>query len=1548
MRALLWIGGGLLLLVTMVAWLVTVPTVQSYLVRQASGWLEDRLGVPVELQRVDVALPHHAVLGGLDICDQRGQTLLRVKELRVGLLSFSLWTYLFDQDEVQTLRLSDLRLIGPEVNLYRPPQGPLNLQFLLDALRGDSSPDGGGRLPFNLVVDRMYLREGQLRYRDSTRWPAEQAPPGLMDYANLAVEDLALDARFALDTAGLAQLALRHLSLHETQADWTLDSLRLRLVADTLDASGLRSTLVRGLTLRADSTHLQADLAFVAQPLSELLAFDERFRYRADFAPGNRVDFHTLSVLVGDSLPLTGVPSLSGVVTGDLNALTGTQLRIGYRRDTRLRTNLRMVNLQKARDTRLDVRFANSTVSMPELRQMLAEVGLPELLETLGVLTLDGSFVGGYYDFNTALSTETEQGSLSADLHLVIPPVSQLVTYQGRVFTQGLNLNAFGLSEQPLSRNLNFQGQLDGQGVSLDEADLTLDARILRSDLGGYRVDSLRAAVEIHQRQVAGLLFAEDGVGQANLAVDFDLNQQPATYQADGSLTRVDLRRYGLVADSALMSTRLHVDLRGDSLDGLRGETSLAGTYFSRPSRRRFHLPDLDLRIADLPLSQGKYLSVHSQALTLDLAGDFTFARLADFVRRQVQETRLYLSNDSSAIRRYYAEKQPDSTGLDLTVAITPRDSLGKLLSYFDLPAHFSPGLRLRANLTYQPPQPTGFVGSDAISLTIEDTLPGPDRDSLAMAGLAATGLHFDVDFFKRGDTSDLVLNAGLTSRAVYPTEGLALQDLDLYFFGAGGRFEAEMFLAQSDAQSQAELFAEFSFDPDGSIRTYLKTNSYLKVPQDSLSFTQQGDIVFTGDSILIQSLRLANQHATRALAVQGVLSSNPQDSLRVEIDSLDLETFNDLLGLSYRLAGRYDADLNVRAALGQARIDLDSRLSGLRIDGYPYGDIAIRSAYLTQQHALDLYADVIHEGDTNIVLAGRYFFDRRASPLALNLRTKRGFPLGYLTPFVEGQLADLDGRVGLEKFSITGALDSPLIAGRGRFEETGFTVDYFRTQYQLDGQLRFDNDRITLQDMRLTDPRDPSRRASLRGNVLHRNFQEFSLNLQLESVRNFLVMDTRKEHNELFYGRLILQNALADLQGDLENIELQAVASFAPNSVLRLPLTDESEYGRPDFIVFADDPAQAAADLNTGLTGFDLNLTALLTENLEVELIFDERVGDIIRGRGEGNVTMKIDESGAFSMFGRYEVQQGDYLFTSQNVINKKFEVVPGGSIVWTGDPYDAQIDIQARYPVMADIQDIVGAEQPIRVPTNVLMRLQGSLEQPEISLSIEINNLSESYASEVASYVRSIQFDEQELNKQVFSLMVFNRFAPAGLTSQLASTGVTTSISEMLSNQFNYWLSGITNDKVNVNVNASNFQDVNLLISARLFNDRVTIERDGGIPGANTPEASGGNGGSQDQLSSLIGNISLIIRLLPNPSKDNNQVRPSELVLEVFNRNTVTQTANGTNASTQTGLGLFYKKDFDRLQEIFRRKRQAREVEEAAQPDEEEAPTDSLPTKE
>ena len=321
------------------------------------------------------------------------------------------------------------------------------------------------------------------------------------------------------------------------------------------------------------------------------------------------------------------------------------------------------------------------------------------------------------------------------------------------------------------------------------------------------------------------------------------------------------------------------------------------------------------------------------------------------------------------------------------------------------------------------------------------------------------------------------------------------------------------------------------------------------------------------------------------------------------------------------------------------------------------------------------------------------------------------------------------------------------------------------------------------------------------------------------------------------FYGTLFVKNGIADISGNLDKLVVTAFASSGRNSSLKIPISDYNQYERPDFIRFVGEEEEHLAKAKVGLKGFELNLTALATEDVEVELIFDEKVGDIMKGRGNGTLTLNINEQGEFTMFGDYQIAEGEYLFTAQNVLNKKFTVESGGSLAWSGDPYSANMNVNAVYPIQADVSALLGTSEAERIPVNVRMHLQGELLSPEISLDVDLPSISQQNAEGIVSRLQGIKYDQQELNKQVFSLMVFKRFAPVGgFGSDLAGVGVASSVSELISNQFNYWLSQATQDKLSVNIGTNNFQDVDFLVSAKLFNDRVTFERDGTLVSANS----------------------------------------------------------------------------------------------------------------
>lgn len=82
--------------------------------------------------------------------------------------------------------------------------------------------------------------------------------------------------------------------------------------------------------------------------------------------------------------------------------------------------------------------------------------------------------------------------------------------------------------------------------------------------------------------------------------------------------------------------------------------------------------------------------------------------------------------------------------------------------------------------------------------------------------------------------------------------------------------------------------------------------------------------------------------------------------------------------------------------------------------------------------------------------------------------------------------------------------------------------------------------------------------------------------------------------------------------------------------------------------------------------------------------------------------------------MFGSYVIDQGMYKLSMQEVIRKDFTLKSGGTVTFSGDPYQANLDLQAVYTVnSASLSDLV--VDPSRnqgtVKVNCLMNLTGNL---------------------------------------------------------------------------------------------------------------------------------------------------------------------------------------------------------------------------------------------
>jgi hypothetical protein len=408
-------------------------------------------------------------------------------------------------------------------------------------------------------------------------------------------------------------------------------------------------------------------------------------------------------------------------------------------------------------------------------------------------------------------------------------------------------------------------------------------------------------------------------------------------------------------------------------------------------------------------------------------------------------------------------------------------------------------------------------------------------------------------------------------------------------------------------------------------------------------------------------------------------------------------------------------------------------------------------------------------------------------------------------------------------------------------------------------------------------------------------------------------VLNTNASQNELYYGRAFA-SGLIHIHGPEDNIVMDISARTNRGTQVFLPLAFSGEVAENNFITFVtrDTTLVTQSFPEPRIAGINLNFELEVTPEAEVQLIFDSQIGDIIRGRGTANLNLEINSLGAFNMYGEYQIEEGDYLFTLQNLINKRFRIEQGGIIRWTGDPNDADVDLRASYRLRTSLYDLVADVDTSdvyrrRMPVDCVLILEDKLFNPNITFDIYLPGSDEGTREMVERLITT----EQEMNRQVFSLLVLNRFLPT-TTDQYNTAlgyGVGSTSSELLSNQLSNWLSQISSDfDIGVNYRPGDeisSQEVEVALSTQLFDDRVIIDGNVGVAGTHPT-------GTQ-RASNIIGDVNIEVKITPE----------GKFRIKAFNRSNTFDVLN-TNSPYTQGVGLFYRKEFDSLRELFGQSRQ------------------------
>ncbi|MEG1545051.1 MAG: translocation/assembly module TamB domain-containing protein, partial [Tannerellaceae bacterium] len=325
--------------------------------------------------------------------------------------------------------------------------------------------------------------------------------------------------------------------------------------------------------------------------------------------------------------------------------------------------------------------------------------------------------------------------------------------------------------------------------------------------------------------------------------------------------------------------------------------------------------------------------------------------------------------------------------------------------------------------------------------------------------------------------------------------------------------------------------------------------------------------------------------------------------------------------------------------------------------------------------------------------------------------------------------------------------------------------------------------------------------------------------------------------------------------------------------------------------------------------TELRMNFLLDITPDANIELIMDPISGDKIKGTGNGSIQIQYGTKSDLRMYGGFDIQNGNYNFSLQQIIRKDFKIREGSTINFRGDPTDANLNIDAIYNLTANLGDLDQAllQESARtnVPVNCVLKLDGMLRNPAISFDLELPGSNE----ELERQMRSLVNTEDMMTRQIVYLLVLNKFYTQQNATSITNGKQSSEFSAVASSAISSQLSSILNsftDKVqlgtNIRTGQNGFTDteMEMMLSSQLLDNRLLINGNFGYK--NNPE----------QRNAFIGEFDLEYKL----------TKTGDIRLKAFNHaNDMYRVLK--SSLTRQGVGIMFKKDFTRPSEIFRRKR-------------------------
>ena len=886
---------------------------------------------------------------------------------------------------------------------------------------------------------------------------------------------------------------------------------------------------------------------------------------------------------------------VDGLFNGGVSNFKFSEMKVDIGK-SHLRGSIDMDGLPNITETFMNINLKNSTVDPNDLSFLFNENTMSRILP-MGMLSMDGQFLGYTTDFVANGRFTGRLGAINSDINFKVNEKNfDRSEYSGRLSLTKFDLGRY-LNDTVTFQKVSMDGRVKGSGLTQHTADFQLNGQVYSLGFRGYDYKNINTNAHLASERINGFVEIDDPNLQFKGNGFVDLREGKSIIQVQASLDTAYLHNLHLTRDKIFLKTEIIADIKGLSLD------SLIGTADLKNFRIDYNNESLSLENISLNSQHrlnSRRLLLETSLADFEITGDYYFSDLYNDIEMLSTEIALNIENDAGKTAYYYQNKTyvPKQYHADIKIGVK---DIKPLVSLLGVNFSLSPNVTIEGSFT---------SGHTAIFQAFTKF------DSLQYENTLFLNSELDLTASKISDSTSVLAMASFNSEN--QSVGPHIKTKNLLAEGIWDRSHIEFGLDadQVDQSNNVRVKGAVDFLSDSTRITLAP--SALKLLEREWNFREGNFIKVKNSGWRFNQLELVN--GEQSIAVNGLISENPSHLLTLDVNALNLSLLNALTDKKF--TGTMDAQLKMSNYYGDPSLENDISIKELNINEFLIGDITGKNEWDTAQNKFDINLVIDRTQERILDLVGSYASNRKESPLDITANLKNA-NLKIVEPFIDDILSQIEGTIS-GAFKISGPLNAPQINGEGQVAEAQIMVNYLRTLYKFTGSVGLTPGSIYFKDIELTDAL--RNKGKLDCTISHQNWGSMAITLDA-TFRNFQVLNTTIRDNSLFYGQAYATGDV-NFAGPLSNLRITSNARTEKNTRVYIPIGGISSVDRKDFITFVNftdttfiKKVEKSVNKKINLTGvtFDLNLD--VTPDAYCEIIFDLKAGDIIRGRGNGDL---------------------------------------------------------------------------------------------------------------------------------------------------------------------------------------------------------------------------------------------------------------------------------------------------------------------------------------